>query len=610
MGGSLSSQVAAAPGTEASTGGSPCGPRVAVVVIFLDEEDHLQEAIDSVFAQTFDRWEMILVDDGSSDASPAIAKAAAAADPVRVRYVRHDSEATRGMSASRNLGIANAVAPLIAYLDGDDVWLPEKLERQLSLLDANPPARMVYGPLIRWRSWQHDRPSGADSKLTSLGVDDDLYGLVGDHSSVPANTLFPPGELPVRFIRDKDLIPSGALFERSLFEEVGRAEEQFKENYEDAVVFVKMCLKAWVYCGPLAWYLYRQYPNAVIDEPHAPRSARQRERGSQARARFIDWVEGYLSEEGVQEPQLDQAIMEARKQIRAEQQSPVRSAGRSLIGSAQRSIRRIPKVVQFSSWYLGLAASGFLQRIPVEEITDEFAFAHAADGWNPFTAILDDIDRDPALPLDESSFGRFFLHPMVSGVRDLNDVLGLGGCGSPYSRLPRFWLGTYPWGGISADAIGGEGPAFGWAHDEETGAETSGLWGYGRTLWYRPSDRFTLNTRRRETAELYESIRRRYSPLRARGLPTVTMLRNDDGEQRAVIVDGHHRIAILAHLGAKVITCDVEATVDVSEAAHWPAVVSGYCTEDEARTIFNAFFELDGSERYRRIEERGVGGAR
>ncbi len=88
------------------------------------------------------------------------------------------------------------------------------------------------------------------------------------------------------------------------------------------------------------------------------------------------------------------------------------------------------------------------------------------------------------------------------------------------------------------------------------------------------------------------------------------MLRNDDGEQRAIIVDGHHRIAILAHLGAKVITCDVEATVDVSEAAHWPAVVSGYCTEDEARTIFNAFFELDGSERYRRIEERGVGGAR
>src|SRR5512147_3161209 len=95
-------------------------PRVSVITIFLDEERFLGEAIDSVRAQTFGDWELILVDDGSRDRSPAIAQSHADAEPARVRCLHHPAHANRGMSASRNLGLDAARGDLIAFLDGDD----------------------------------------------------------------------------------------------------------------------------------------------------------------------------------------------------------------------------------------------------------------------------------------------------------------------------------------------------------------------------------------------------------------------------------------------------------------------------------------------------------
>ena len=75
----------------------------------------------------FDDWELILVDDGSTDASTAMAKAWAASDPARIRYIEHDGHENLGMSASRNLGVAVARGRYVAFLDCDDVWLPSAL---------------------------------------------------------------------------------------------------------------------------------------------------------------------------------------------------------------------------------------------------------------------------------------------------------------------------------------------------------------------------------------------------------------------------------------------------------------------------------------------------
>ena len=114
-------------------------PAVTCVLIFLDGAHFIDEAIRSVVAQGDDvDWELILVDDGSTDESTAIARRWAAADP-RIRYLEHDGHANRGMSASRNAGVAAARGELIGFLDCDDVWLPSALAHGLRVL--RPPPR-------------------------------------------------------------------------------------------------------------------------------------------------------------------------------------------------------------------------------------------------------------------------------------------------------------------------------------------------------------------------------------------------------------------------------------------------------------------------------------
>ena len=82
-------------------------PLVSGIIIFLAEQ-FIQSAIENVFAQTYEQWELLLVDDGSTDGSTEIAQRYAAQNPEKVRYLEHDGHENRGMSAARNLGISNA----------------------------------------------------------------------------------------------------------------------------------------------------------------------------------------------------------------------------------------------------------------------------------------------------------------------------------------------------------------------------------------------------------------------------------------------------------------------------------------------------------------------
>ncbi len=133
-----------------------------MAIAFRDEERFLARAIDAVLAQSMRAWELLLVDDGSTDGSPAIADRAAAADPRRVRVLRHPGGVNAGLPASRNLAIAEAAAPLLCFLDADDLWAPEKLERQAVQLQRHPSAVMVCGP-----SWHED----VDGRLPRVRVD-------------------------------------------------------------------------------------------------------------------------------------------------------------------------------------------------------------------------------------------------------------------------------------------------------------------------------------------------------------------------------------------------------------------------------------------------------
>jgi glycosyltransferase involved in cell wall biosynthesis len=113
-------------------------PRVSVIMAVHNEEAFLAEATESVLAQDFEDFEVIISDDGSTDDTPAIARSFAKRDPERVRVLR--SEQNQGKPFALNRALAVQRGELIAWLDGDDVMLPGKLKRQVTALDAEPAA--------------------------------------------------------------------------------------------------------------------------------------------------------------------------------------------------------------------------------------------------------------------------------------------------------------------------------------------------------------------------------------------------------------------------------------------------------------------------------------
>lgn len=105
-------------------------PAVSVVMTSYNHAAYLGEALASVLAQTWTDWELLVVEDGSSDGSLALAQAVARADR-RIRVLRHPCGGNRGLPASLALGVGAASAPLIAFLECDDAWRPDCLERRL-----------------------------------------------------------------------------------------------------------------------------------------------------------------------------------------------------------------------------------------------------------------------------------------------------------------------------------------------------------------------------------------------------------------------------------------------------------------------------------------------
>lgn len=116
------------------SGGGPNVPRVSVVVPTYNAHALLAETLDAILAQTFADFELIVVDDGSTDDTAAYL---ATLTDSRLRVVRQDNA---GVGAARNRGIDEARGQLVAFCDHDDLWLPDKLMTQVAFMDAHRPA--------------------------------------------------------------------------------------------------------------------------------------------------------------------------------------------------------------------------------------------------------------------------------------------------------------------------------------------------------------------------------------------------------------------------------------------------------------------------------------
>lgn len=114
--------------------------KVSIITCFYNEEKYLAKAIDSVLAQTYSNFELILVNDGSTDRSDEIVKGY---HDDRIIYISY--EENRHQSYARNRGIEAAAGDYIGFFDGDDIMVPDKMEKQVKYLDENTDVALVSG---------------------------------------------------------------------------------------------------------------------------------------------------------------------------------------------------------------------------------------------------------------------------------------------------------------------------------------------------------------------------------------------------------------------------------------------------------------------------------
>jgi glycosyltransferase involved in cell wall biosynthesis len=273
------------------------GPRVSVIMIFRDAERFMGEAVQSVFAQSFTDWELLLVDDGSNDGSSALARGLAAAHPGRVRYFEHALHAHRGTGPSRNLGLVSATGAYAAFLDADDVYLPDRLARHLAAFAAHPRARLVMSPEIYWRKWSEGEhgPSGAT---------DDILG-----PTARCDEPIEPPQLLRTSLQRKAPMPGvcSVTFDRRLALDLGAIPARFTSQYEDQALIAKLMLAAVAVVLDAPLVKYRQHAASLTHRLAAAGEYRPG-RPHAALFEYLQWLRDYAAECAPQFPEIDPVL--------------------------------------------------------------------------------------------------------------------------------------------------------------------------------------------------------------------------------------------------------------------------------------------------------------
>ncbi|MES2881786.1 MAG: glycosyltransferase family 2 protein [Bacteroidota bacterium] len=253
-------------------------PFVSVIIAFYNEENFLTEAIDSVLAQTYTNWELLLVDDGSDQKTTSIALQYAEAFPQRIFYLKHEGHQNKGASASRNLGIEKAVGAYIALLDADDVWLPAKLQSQVAIAIENTDAAMICEASEYWHSWSND---GKKDNIVLVGQK--LSGMF--YPPQLLETLYPLGSGAAP-------CPSSLLVKKETVGAIGGFDETFHgiyQLYEDQVFLTKIYLHSPVFISTACNNKYRQRLNSCVSTVHE--SGKYHE----VRKYFLHYFQNYIA---------------------------------------------------------------------------------------------------------------------------------------------------------------------------------------------------------------------------------------------------------------------------------------------------------------------------
>ena len=196
--------------------------KISVVIPAFNCENYIGETIDSVLQQTLKAFEIIVVDDGSTDGTAATLESFRSS----IRYIY---QSNKGPSAARNAGISYASGDYIAFLDNDDVWLPDKLSRQVDALHYHPEAALIFSDA----QWVRDDGTTArysfgrstsSKRQRSVGLRNEIARLQEHDGTILVGDLY--GDL----LDDNFIINSSVLVRRQALEVVGEIDESLVLN--------------------------------------------------------------------------------------------------------------------------------------------------------------------------------------------------------------------------------------------------------------------------------------------------------------------------------------------------------------------------------------------
>lgn len=272
-------------------------PLVSVIIPFLNAGQWLEEAVQSVIAQSYPHWELLLVDDGSREADTTLAKQFAHDHPGKIKYLEHEGHANKGVAVSRNKGIAAAQGDYIAFLDADDRWLPEKLANQLALFAQHPEVDMICEASTFWYSWRE-------------AEEEDHYYNVG----APAGVYNPPALMSKLYPLGYGAppCPSGLILKKQTVDAVGGFSEEFAgvyQLYEDQAFLSKVYAVATVLVSEQANNVYRKRKDSVSS------AANDAAIYQKVRMFYLHWLENYFRL--TKEPLIHELIANFRRQLEA-----------------------------------------------------------------------------------------------------------------------------------------------------------------------------------------------------------------------------------------------------------------------------------------------------
>jgi glycosyltransferase involved in cell wall biosynthesis len=267
---------------------------VSVTIPFFNAERFLRETIESVLAQRYATWELLLVDDGSSDGSSTIAQSYAALHPDKIFYLEHAGHRNLGLPAARNLGARHSRGEFLAFLDADDIWLPAKLEVNVASMVDHPEAGFLFGPTEYWYEWD---PEGNGNRKNEVPM------------VAPGEKLYTPPELLARNMPLGNYgvpCPCSFLVRRWAFKRIGGFVEDFNpttyQMYEDVAFLSKIYLHVPVYVS-----------EACLDRNRCNRFSMTRQvstaRNFDASRRFfLRWLTDYLRQHAVTDREVWNAV--------------------------------------------------------------------------------------------------------------------------------------------------------------------------------------------------------------------------------------------------------------------------------------------------------------